>query len=87
MRSHAIPPPFRWREAGAWWEGEPPREIVQWIDERGVSQERITELPPFRLEKTPVFAPSPVAEDIALRPRKTRDEKVRDANRRFGGGR
>ncbi len=69
----------RWREAGAWWEGERPREFVQWRDARGVRREKDRELPALTGPYTPATAVEDHREDYALRPRKTRDEKVAKA--------
>ena len=33
-----------WREAGEWWNGEPPREIVRYMDARGVRREEVGEI-------------------------------------------
>lgn len=73
----------RWREVGAWWEGEVPREVLRWRDHRGRVHEDITPLsrlvsgaPPVALDVDPYAH----REDVLLRPRKTRDEKVRRAN-------
>ncbi|HAY13244.1 MAG TPA: hypothetical protein DCY02_02100, partial [Armatimonadetes bacterium] len=70
---------------GAWWEGEVPREVLRWRDHRGRVHEDITPLsrlvsgaPPVTLDVDPYAH----REDVLLRPRKTRDEKVR----RGGGG-
>lgn len=73
-----------WREAGAWWEGEPPQEIIQWEDARGIRREKIKPLPSLQPGKVKDKAPEsllfdPAKEDYALRPRKIRDEKVTKA--------
>lgn len=74
-----------WREAGAWWEGEAPQEIIQWQDLAGIRREKLTQLPPMvpgrerpKAPEAPLFNPN--KEDISLRPRKIRDEKVTKAN-------
>lgn len=68
----------RWREAGAWWEGESPREVIQFRERSGRLREVHRSLPSL-------VAPSKTNrasqsennwEDIAMRPRKLRDEKV-----------
>lgn len=69
-----------WREAGEWWNGEPPREFVRFIDARGVRREEVVELRSL----PPSGEPSPPDEDdlreeIVLRLAKTRDEKVAKA--------
>lgn len=80
MRPDGEPPDgliARWREAGAWWEDEAPVEYVQWRDERGVRREKATPLPPLLpLPNAPTPYVAEQREEIALRPRKVRDEKV-----------
>lgn len=79
MRPDGIDPLAHWREAGEWWADEPPREIVQYRDEKGVRREIVTELP--LLIGKPEARPyrENHREEIALRPRKLRDEKVERA--------
>ncbi len=69
----------RWREAGAWWRGEPPLEAVQIRRPGGrIVEERIA-LPDFRYDRASRACGATRREDFSLRPRKTRDEKVRQA--------
>jgi error-prone DNA polymerase len=70
----------RWREAGAWWAGEKPIEVRQWRDPRGVKQEKIIPLDALRTEGKQAVLVEERREEYSLRPRKTRDEKVRKAN-------
>lgn len=68
----------RWRESGAWWAGDFPLEFARYRDSKGVRREVSRELP-FRY--APVDHSSPDykedhTEEIELRPRKLRDEKV-----------
>lgn len=76
MRLDGIDLIAHWREVGEWWADEPPREIVQYRDEMGVRREVVTEMP-FMIGET---ATHPYrenhSEEITLRPRKLRDEKV-----------
>jgi error-prone DNA polymerase len=68
-----------WREAGEWWRGEPQREIERFVDDSGIRREEIHPL-------APVVSPGRLAprapyvednsEEISLRVRKVRDEKV-----------
>jgi error-prone DNA polymerase len=64
-----------WRETGAWWAGEAPVEVVQWRDRRGVRREARRELP-AKVAGPTLARPEDHTEEVALRPRKTRDEKV-----------
>lgn len=65
-----------WREAGEWWQDEAPREIVQYRDVHGVRRETIREIvaPGYSNPQSPYREDH--REEIALRPRKIRDEKV-----------
>lgn len=66
-----------WREVGAWWAGETPIEGVQTRDARGTRREVLTPLEPVcRLEASAEPYSEDNSEEVALRPRKTRDEKV-----------
>lgn len=58
-----------WREAGAWWAGEPPLEVYRWRTPSGRIREDITRL------RSPWDATHPT--ESGIRPAKTRDEKVR----------
>lgn len=68
----------RWREAGEWWMGAPAREVVRFLDPRGIRREAIRELDSPVLTN-PGNAPA-YEEDHRnewnLRVRKVRDEKV-----------
>ncbi|MBX7132365.1 MAG: DNA polymerase III subunit alpha [Fimbriimonadaceae bacterium] len=82
MQQDGIDVLARWREAGAWWEGESPREILQYRDARGIRRETITSLEsPWN--DLPITESQPDGwehrEEIAIRPRKLRDEKVKRA--------
>src|SRR5690349_336599 len=72
----------RWREVGEWWSGEPQREIERYIDDRGIRREKTIELPPVTAPYG-TRKPKPYIEDnteeISLRIKKTRDEKVAKA--------
>ncbi len=67
----------QWREAGEWWSHEAPLEVVRYVDAQGIRREQVAELPGLIQSQAP---PKPYEEDhreeIALRPRKVRDEKV-----------
>lgn len=65
-----------WREAGEWWADEPPIEIVQYRDQRGVRREMQTVLPPLITPHEHTKYQENNSEEISLRPRKLRDEKV-----------
>ncbi len=71
-----------WREAGAWWRGEPPVEVRQ----DGRRREQVTPLTSFAYDRADRPTGGPAREDISLRPRKTRDEKVRRACGLIGEG-
>ena len=70
MRQAGVDVVARWREVGAWWAGEPPREFVEWRDKRGVLRKAARELPSFEARQ----------ENEHIKPPKTRDEKVAAAN-------
>lgn len=57
-----------WREAGEWWQGEPPREVRRYLDKSGAWRQQITPL-----------EPSSPAAPSGVRVRKLRDDKVRQA--------
>lgn len=79
MRPDGIEVLAHWREAGEWWADEPPREIVQYRDSKGVRREEIVELPLLSsLDPSQPYRENH-HEEIALRPRKLRDEKVERA--------
>ncbi len=71
----------RWRESGEWWSGEPYREIVRFIDERGIRQEE--QRTSRSVGRLTTYQPKPDnpdhREEWSLRIRKTRDEKVAKA--------
>lgn len=81
MRSDGVERVGLWREAGAWWDGEPQLEIERFRDARGRLHEEIRSLPSLVSLIDPGRAPDrdDAREDVALRPRKVRDEKVRRA--------
>ncbi|MBS1713412.1 MAG: DNA polymerase III subunit alpha [Armatimonadetes bacterium] len=79
MRQDGIEVLARWREAGEWWSGEEPREIVQWRDRKGVRRERIRTMPHVAPTHQKVDWHEDNSVEITLRPRKTRDEKVMTA--------
>jgi error-prone DNA polymerase len=76
----------RWREAGEWWAGESPREIVRFLDEHGIRREKVATLP---LLSSTSLTPDELQEKLApdtnhkeewsLRIHKRRDEKVAKA--------
>lgn len=66
----------RWREAGSWWAGEAPLEVVQWRDKRGVRREKSRKLPLVLPSEDKPAWHEDLSVEITLRPRKTRDEKV-----------
>jgi error-prone DNA polymerase len=70
MRTAGVDLVARWREAGAWWSGEAPREFAEWRDKRGILRKASRELCPYGRQ----------AEIGDVRPGKTRDEKVAAAN-------
>lgn len=68
-----------WRETGQWWQGEPSREIIESLDEKGIRREKCREIRSiFRPNETELPTPEPEnhGEDWSLRARKMRDEKV-----------
>lgn len=66
----------RWREAGRWWAGESPVEVVEYRDKNGVKREKVTELPKLSSTEPSKEYQENSKEDYDLRPRKLRDEKV-----------
>lgn len=71
-----------WREAGAWWEGEAGSEIRRWRTARGGLRDEVVPLDQVGRElAVPEVVECAFAhrEDVMLRPRKVRDEKVRKA--------
>lgn len=71
----------RWREAGEWWTGEPPREVVRASDANGAVRETIEILSPLDIPGAEVEPESPQdrREEYTLRYRKLRDDKVAKA--------
>ncbi len=69
----------RWRETGAWWEGEPPLEVVQYRDHNGIKRESQRPLALLNPASSQTEFIENKQEDVYLRPRKTRDEKVATA--------
>lgn len=67
-----------WREAGAWWDLEPYREVVRVVDEKGVCRERVAEWPSLGLQEDGGQKPLDEnnRDEWNLRERKIRDEKV-----------
>lgn len=70
----------QWREAGEWWNGEPYRELTRCVDERGVVQELLKELPSLGL--APAVRHQEIREDHTEEPslrvrRSFRSEKNR----------
>ncbi|MFW5697400.1 MAG: DNA polymerase III subunit alpha [Fimbriimonadaceae bacterium] len=66
----------RWREAGAWWQHDPPLEVRRYRDDRGKLHEEKLNLPPYGLKTLRTQDEPNHREDFSLRPRKLRDEKV-----------
>ncbi|MFN3729632.1 MAG: DNA polymerase III subunit alpha [Fimbriimonadaceae bacterium] len=68
----------RWREAGAWWAGEPYREYTRFIDAKGIRREVGDELTSLGRPISRVVAPydEDNREENSVRIRKIRDEKV-----------
>lgn len=68
----------KWREAGAWWEGEPQTEFAEWLDKgvRRKQQRKLGALNPEAIQTKDVYYGK---DDYSLRPHKTRDEKVSKA--------
>src|SRR5690349_17773000 len=69
-----------WREAGEWWHGEPQREMRRFLDLQGIRREEEKTLPSLA-EAFPATSGQNVyredhREEICLRLRKVRDEKV-----------
>lgn len=73
----------RWRETGAWWQGETPKEFVQYRDSFGIKREKSRDLfwdsAGLDHESTKHKHTEVHNEDLSLRPRKLRDEKVTTA--------
>jgi len=80
MRPDGIEILSRWREVGAWWEGEPELEVVRYRDPRGINRERSRILSTTLAKEVATPYNDDHREDISLRPRKLRDEKVSLAN-------
>lgn len=66
----------RWRETGRWWVGERPQEIVIYRDNQGLRRTAQRDLPPYDPSSVQSELHENHTEDIDLRPRKLRDEKV-----------
>src|SRR6476469_5480015 len=68
----------RWREAGEWWQGEPQREVRRFLDLQGVRREEEIALPSLAagLPMTAPVYPEDHREEIVLRQRRYRDDKV-----------
>lgn len=66
-----------WRESGAWWAGERPMEVRRTRKPSGKLDERFTPLrTPWQLQDQPTPLQENHREEVELRPRKKRDEKV-----------
>lgn len=76
----------QWRELGEWWNGDPYREFVQYVDRAGIRRESIRELGcPFQPQPQPVDLPEePHREDWSLRIHKKREEKMALARLSYG---
>lgn len=86
MRQDGVEILAHWREAGAWWSGEPPLEVIQWRDRRGVRREKSRKLPlVLPTDEKPEWKED-LSVETTLRPRKTRDEKVAIACGHFQEG-
>lgn len=72
-------PIAHWREAGEWWGGEPGREVLQFYDEHGIRREETHLLPGIRSPGGQSTEEETHSEEIALKIRKRRDEKVAQA--------
>src|SRR5216117_362254 len=72
-----------WREAGAWWDNEPSRELTVLIDEKGIRRQVERELPSIGglLKSQNEDYREDCREEAVNRARKVRDEKVSQANR------
>ncbi len=71
-----------WKEAGRWWEGEPEREILKYLDSRSVVRTRVREGAPLIASATPDRRNPSVAReaytvDYEVRKREERDARVR----------
>lgn len=69
----------QWREVGEWWQNEPPRQIMQVLDEQGIRREHTETLPQLKLRSRTEGAPREEEPEWDLRIRKRRDEKVSQA--------
>jgi error-prone DNA polymerase len=80
----------KWREAGRWWDGEPEREFIRYLDDRGVIREECREYP--QPESTRVvsdqkarYAPHTVDYDVMrLEERKQRQAVAMQMGQRAG---
>ncbi len=70
----------RWRETGAWWQGEAPKEFVQYRDSKGIKREKCRDLSlnsaGLDHESTKHQYTENIQVELDLRPQKLRDEKV-----------
>lgn len=71
----------RWREAGEWWVGEPSRDVIRYLDSKGILHEKEKLLPSVGKLKSKQLKPATEdhSEEWELRIHKTRDEKVAKA--------
>lgn len=70
-----------WREVGEWWANRPQREVLRYVDEHGIRREEVVQLAPVGRKLFEEKAdPRPYIEDhreeVSLRVRRVRDEKV-----------
>jgi len=75
MRPDGVELIARWRETGAWWAGDQPVEIAEWRDRRGVKRRATRKLPVLSPDGAQREHKEDSTEELALRPRKMRDEK------------
>src|SRR5579862_7881331 len=67
-----------WREAGEWWQDQPPREVHRFINAKGIRREEIRDLDPLSINEPPKriqhYEDANASSDIRIR--RSRDEKV-----------
>jgi error-prone DNA polymerase len=78
-RPTGIEPTAHWREAGAWWIGEPQLETAEWRDRKGIKRSKQRPLPALEPVLIQNEHTAETLDDYVLRPFKTRDEKVSKA--------
>jgi len=75
----------RWRELGEWWNGEPYREIRQFIDKRGIRREQIEDLGTLMMPHLGQREEeADHKEDWSLRIQKRREEKMKLVRLSYG---